>query len=695
MTTFKDFQIGTKLGLGFGSVLLLLALVSGAAYHGLSVALDGFMEYRHLARNSLEIGKLEAEMLTMRVAVKDFLITESEESLKPFQKALSSARIELNYIHEKIQNAQHITLVNQIDQQVKGYESAFAQVAQLTKRRQELQSHLSETGGEALKAVDDLILALRNAGQPELLFKAATLRAELLAERLWVVKYQASGQRLDFVRVVKELALTDQVQDKIRTDFQHQDVRWQNLLTRFAQARSRYTTLAHELNQATEQRQALETAALDPAGAHIAKIADELRAAYQASQNQLGPMVQSQTEATVRFTLGLSGAALALGAFLAWWLSRMISLPLREAIGVAQQIAQGDLSANITVNSHDEIGQLLGAMQAMNTELRRIVGDVKAASVTVSSAAGEVAQGSADLAQRTEEQASALEETAASMEELTATVQQNADNAAQASKLAGVAHHQVEEGADAVRRTMTAMQAIHTSNQKVVDIIDVIDGIAFQTNLLALNAAVEAARAGEDGRGFAVVAGEVRKLAQNSADAARQIKALIEDSVNQVEQGRELADASGEILQGILAGVEKVNNLAAEIAIASREQASGIQQISTAVLQMDQATQQNAALVEQTATASQAMGEQAGHLHELMAFFQLDSASGFLAHAARVRALPEPAMAQPFAQRRLPTRPRRTVRPAPHPTEEGGWTPTMGGGRPVAIGNTGQEWEPF
>jgi hemerythrin-like metal-binding protein len=321
----------------------------------------------------------------------------------------------------------------------------------------------------------------------------------------------------------------------------------------------------------------------------------------------------------------IAGVALALG--LAVFVTRSVVSPLKEGVAILEQISQGDISQDVSqalCQRQDEAGDLARAMQTMDEELRQIIGQVTQSTDQVSSAAAEIARGSADLSQRTEEQASALEETASSMEELTATVKQSADNAGQANQLASSARNQAEQGGQVVDQAVAAMAAIHQSSRKIADIIGVIDEIAFQTNLLALNAAVEAARAGEQGRGFAVVAGEVRKLAQRSADAAKEIKTLITDSVAKVEDGSQLVDRAGQTLREIMTSVKKVSDIVAEMAAAAREQASGIEQVNKAILQMDQVTQQNAALVEETTAASQSMGEQAHELQGLMTFFKLD-----------------------------------------------------------------------
>ncbi|NMM26605.1 MAG: HAMP domain-containing protein [Glaciimonas sp.] len=305
-------------------------------------------------------------------------------------------------------------------------------------------------------------------------------------------------------------------------------------------------------------------------------------------------------------------------------ISHSITRPMNESVKIAQKVASGDLTSNIEVKTTDETGQLLQALKDMNGSLVNIVGGVRSGTDTIVAASSQIAAGSQDLASRTEEQASSLEETASSMEELTSTVQQNADNAHQANALALSASQVAQKGGAVVAQVVDTMASINDSSRKIVDIIGVIDGIAFQTNILALNAAVEAARAGEQGRGFAVVATEVRNLAQRSASAAREIKTLIGDSVEKVDQGAKLVNQAGITMTEIVASVKRVTDIMNEITSASQEQTSGIEQINQAITQMDQVTQQNAALVEEAAAAAESLQDQAGNLSQVVSIFKLE-----------------------------------------------------------------------
>lgn len=324
-------------------------------------------------------------------------------------------------------------------------------------------------------------------------------------------------------------------------------------------------------------------------------------------------------------TLLLSSALLVtlLCAFFSWRLTRGITQPLSEAVAAARLIAQGDLSGQITVNSTDETGELLSALSEMNQNLNRLVANVRNGANSIATASSQIAAGNTDLSSRTEEQAASLTETASAMEELTNTVRQTAENARQANQLANSTTAMAHRGGEATEQVTGTMDSISDSAAKIVNIISVIDGIAFQTNILALNAAVEAARAGEQGRGFAVVASEVRSLAQRSATAAHEIKDLIDDAVNKIQDGAKLVNDAGGTILDVVTSVEQVSNLINEISIASDEQSIGIEQVNRAVLQMDEVTRQNAALVEQAAAATFSLEDQTQHLTTAVQAFRV------------------------------------------------------------------------
>ncbi|RJG14683.1 methyl-accepting chemotaxis protein [Massilia cavernae] len=431
--------------------------------------------------------------------------------------------------------------------------------------------------------------------------------------------------------------------------------------------------LATAWSLASQFGQAVEAAARP--GLKAGAAAELLRAGYGGARTWL-------------FVAG--AASIGIVAALAVWLAAEVARPIHAAVLVAQRVAAGDLSARVEQGGSGESGLLTRAMQEMNDKLVSMIVNVRSGSETISSGAGEIASGSLDLSARTEQQAASLEETASSMEELTATVKQNADHAHQASKLAVSASDVAVKGGEVVSEVVGTMASINDSSKRIAEIIGVIDGIAFQTNILALNAAVEAARAGEQGRGFAVVASEVRNLAQRSAAAAREIKELIDDSVEKVSAGTHLADKAGNTMNEVVASVRRVTEIIGEIAAASAEQTTGIEQVNQAIAAMDQATQQNAALVEESAAAAASMRDQAGSLKHIIGSFVLDaehsrpSAQIHLVSSTAKPAAPRTAAAAGDGARRIrpvAASPRAAARP--------------GAGKRAAAAKQDVDWEEF
>jgi methyl-accepting chemotaxis protein len=483
---------------------------------------------------------------------------------------------------------------------------------------------LQDTQVGRTQDVLEITSIMRRADGVYTIIADAIINRDLVATRKNFAEEKTNAEK-DIKKLVDELVDTDQERawaDVVSVQYhRYLDLFEKQMLPILEQGK----TQAGERVSLDEQRIRELDEVIDGVRSAILATLDLVRNSLDDENREAVKRFGSISERVIRNTVTISLLGLGIAVLISFLLVRGIINPLRTAVVASKRIADGDLGIEINVDSRDETGQLLAAMNAMATQLKDMVGKVTQTTGQVNSAAAEIAQGSGDLAQRTEEQASALEETASSMEELTSTVKQSADNAGQANQLAVAARSQAEQGGQVVDRAVVAMSAIHQSSKRIADIIGVIDEIAFQTNLLALNAAVEAARAGEQGRGFAVVAGEVRKLAQRSADAAKEIKSLITDSVAKVADGGKLVEQSGQTLKEIVVSIKKVSDIVAEMAAAAREQASGIEQVNQAILQMDQVTQQNAALVEETAAASQSMGGQAQELQQLMAFLKLDS----------------------------------------------------------------------
>ncbi|HZW13052.1 MAG TPA: methyl-accepting chemotaxis protein [Noviherbaspirillum sp.] len=508
---------------------------------------------------------------------------------------------------------------------------------------------------------------------------AITMRNAVLTDD--AAQSAAAVRRVDEIRV-EVTAHLDKLDKILTTD------KGRQALQAIVDARTKYRDAQAEFlknlgeGKKEEARQILQKQVIQQQGAYIAevrKLVDYLGTLMGESAKEADG--HYRTAKTVM--LSLAGLAILMAAAAAIWVTRSITRPLNHAVDVARTVASGDLTSHITVTSRDETGQLMQALKDMNESLVRLVGQVRVGTDTIATASSQISAGNQDLSSRTEEQASSLEETASSMEELTATVKQNADNARQANQLAMTASSVAVQGGTVVSDVVQTMGAINESSRKIVDIITVIDGIAFQTNILALNAAVEAARAGEQGRGFAVVAAEVRNLAQRSAGAAKEIKELISDSVEKVDAGAKLVDQAGTTMDEIVESVKRVTDIMAEITAASQEQTAGIEQVNQAIGQMDQVTQQNAALVEEAAAAADAMQDQAAKLAQIVGTFKLDRAAA--------------ALADPSPQKKIATsRPATAIARQPAARKAGRAIPAPAPSRQVAAAaKPGDDWEEF
>jgi len=494
----------------------------------------------------------------------------------------------------------------------------------------------------------------------------------------------------DLQRSIEKQATTSEERDALAT---------------IAKKRSDYIALRNEINKRKSGGDA--AGALDELKTRLQPAIGDYLAAQQAFvdiQKQRSDALREQVSADRLNTLWTIGLAMTgivlLLAFSTWQVVRAIRPALAELARLAERIGEGDLANEVDTSRGDEIGRVQQALAAMQGSLARIVGQVRAASESIQTASSEIAVGNQDLSQRTEQTASNLQQTASSMSAITTTVRQSADSAATANDLASSAAQVAQRGGEVVAQVVATMDEINTSSKRINDIIGVIDGIAFQTNILALNAAVEAARAGEQGRGFAVVAGEVRSLAQRSAEAAREIKTLISNSVGKVEAGTQQVEAAGSTMEEIVASVGRVSDIIGEIRASTGEQSDGIVTVNAAVGQLDQMTQQNAALVEESAAAAESLREQAQRLSSLVGNFRLQAGAARPTASAPVAAAPAPVARQ---APRLAAAPAAIRKPAAAPAPRPAATPIKSAvskavglppPQPSAVASDG-DWETF
>ncbi|MCA6999104.1 methyl-accepting chemotaxis protein [Dickeya solani] len=601
---YNNFSVGVKLALGFGLILLMAAVI-------MLSGINGFRNIDAYSQKSIISNDINSYLQEARRERLRFQYTHDYAAINKNGELLSKMMQSLDIAQTMKWDPDTRILLDKVIQSSKDYGTSRENLISASQKR--------DTVGQ--KLTQDLIGKVIDTLRGQ--FDAATLPAELRLE------FMDINERLSDIKdSTHELTLTPATETEaaLRKALDAAQRTLTEALPKFS------TEQQNQLNQAWQFFAAYggdltlymatyqEESAASQRMADIALVLNQsVTQLYQMQLDKVDNITrQSQYE---QWIIGL--AIITIGVLMAWRITLLLTRPLRQSLSLAERIAQGDLTASITVTRTDELGQLMMAMNEMNHKLREMIGTIREGVSNVASAASEIAAGNTDLSSRTEQQSAAVVETAASMEQLTSTVKQNADNAHHASQLAADASTNATKGGEIVTNVVSTMNEIAVSSRRISEITSVINGIAFQTNILALNAAVEAARAGEQGRGFAVVAGEVRNLAQRSAQAAKEIETLIGESVTRVNTGSTLVESAGKTMDEIIRSISHVHDIMGEIASASDEQSRGINQISTAVAEMDATTQQNAALVEESSAAANSLEEQAQALEQAVSIFRL------------------------------------------------------------------------
>lgn len=650
---FNNLKLGKKMALSFGALLTLLSVVLAISILALTKTDQGLMSYGDLADDSNLAGELQANMLMVRMNVKNYLIAQDEKSLQDYKNYLSKMNDLLQQAKDDIQEPSRVQLIQSISSSVITYQNAFDNVTRLIEQRNTAHDQRLIPSGEKMRRqIDNLIQSVYDNGNTEAVYDASQVQKVMLTGRLYVAKFLQTNSKQDFDQALTNM---DEAMKQVLPNLEKNLFTTQHLamLTEFKQAHSDYVAAMRDINRMITQRNELINQVLDIEGPNVASQVEQVKLSIIGDQNALGAEVERNTDSSIQLTLILSVAAVVLGVVAAYLLTVNITKPIQAAVGAANQLAQGDLTIQVATNRTDETGTLLNAIQNTANHLTEMISTIHSASAELASASEELAVVTDQTTQGIIQQETETDMVATAMNEMATTVHDVASNAAKAADAANDADKQAEQGAKVVAQTVSSIgslsesvnlssEKLHMVQQDVVNIssiLDVIRAIADQTNLLALNAAIEAARAGEQGRGFAVVADEVRSLAARTQGSTSEIQSIIEQlqsgtksSVEVMNQVKSLADdcvdqasRTGGVLQLITDAVGVINDMNMQIASASEQQSTVAETINENVVNVKRIAQENAVASNQTRSSSTEIARLADQLNELVTQFKLSA----------------------------------------------------------------------
>jgi len=630
-------KLSNKLSIGFGSVLVLLLILSGLSFWALENSSDGFTDYRELARHTNLSGRLQANMLMVRMNVKDFIITGSDADLKQYSDYLGKMKEFMAVAKDAMKNSERARLVGQADDKVREYGQYFGQVKQLHFERNTLLSEIESMGKDMEQDLSLILTSAHQENDTKVVYRTGLALRRLLLGRLYVVKFLDDNSRASLDRGLKEM--DGAAQELASLDQSLKDPGRRALLVEASKVAEQYTARFKSLGDVVFQRNDILSSHLDRLGLQIAKDIEDLKLAVMADQDRLGPELQAANDRIINLLVMLSLIALVMGVGTAVLIIRTTGNQLGEDPAAIAEIAETIAKGHLDHQFETDCKGVYCSMKTMTEQLIGVVCGVREGATNVANGSTELASATQTLSEGATEQAASIEEVSASMEEMAANIKQNTENAQSTETIATEAAADAEKSGRAVNEAVGAMK-------NIAEKISIIEEIARQTNLLALNAAIEAARAGEHGKGFAVVAAEVRKLAERSGEAAGEISDLSSSTV-------ETAEHAGKMLDALVPNIVKTAELVQDITASSNEQNAGADQINRAITQLDLVIQNNASAAEEMASTSEELSGQSHQLELAISFFQVDTSQIYAAPSLQTGGS-SPVHAQRSAPRALP-----------------------------------------